>query len=258
MSENIYVNYLVTVALEKPFRDFTVITRSALIIPPVKDNMKNMYTLFRQLAIREIADVDFRRNTIFVKGDDEEVARQLEENKIALVGKERNTARLEINRDLSIMRAIFYQALLGYVSKKGFRMFWGRKRSGWKKLLPLDFNIEELMRRGLAIEIGDDLILYRGLYVMLEIFEGGDVILWVDLYSPIVKQTEVRPLSPKEAKQLGLKDKHTAYIPTPSKRLELTKKLLGMLCEDSKLSIPFADGFVISFACDFPLLRVSE
>lgn len=256
MTENVYVNYLV--ALEKPFRDFTVITRPALIISPVKDNMKNMYALIRQLSITGVADVDFRRNTIFVKGDDEEVAKRLKENKIVFVGEERDTARLEINRDLNTMRAIFYQALLRYISKKGFRMFWGRKGSKWKKLLPLDFDIGELMKRKLAIEIGDDLVLYRGLYVMLETFDNGDAILWVDLYSPIVKQSEVRPLSPKEAKQLGLKDKYTAYIPTPIERLELTKKLLGMLCEDSKLNVTFADGFAISFVCDFPLLGVSE
>jgi len=256
VTENVYVNYLV--ALEKPFRNFTLITRPALIIPPVKDNMKNMYALFRQLSVTGVADVDFRRNTIFVKGDDEEVARQLKENKIVFVGKERDTVRLEINRDLNTMRAIFYQALLRYVSKKEFRMFWGRKEGGWKKLLPLDFDLRELMKRELAIEIEDDLVLYRGLYVMLEIFDSGDAILWVDLYSPIVKQSEVRPLSPKEAKQFGLKNKYTAYIPTPIKRLELTKKLLGMLCEDSKLNVTFADGFAISFVCDFSLLRVSE
>lgn len=256
MTENVYVNYLV--ALEKPFRDFTVVTRPAIINRPVKDNMKKMYALFRQLSIAGVADVDFRRNTIFVKGDDNEVARQLEENEIAIVGKERNTMRLKINRDLNTIRVIFYQALSRYASKKGFRMFWGKKRGKWKKLLPLDFDLKELMKQELAIEIGDDLVLYRGLYVMLEIFNNGDAILWIDLYSPIVKLPEVRPLNPKEAKQLGLKDKFTSYIPTPIKRLELTKKLLRILCEDSKLDIPFADGFTASFACDFPLLRVTE
>jgi len=256
MTENVYVNYLV--ALEKPFRDFIVVTRPAIINPPVKDNMKKMYTLFRQLSIAGVADVDFRRNTIFVKGDDNEVARQLVENKIAVVGKERNTMRLETNRDLNTMRVIFYQALSRYASKKGFRMLWGRKKSKWKKLLPLDFDIRELMKEELAIEIGDDLILYRGLYVMLEIFDSGDAILWIDLYSPIVKISEARPLSPKEAKRLGLKDKYTSYIPTPIKRLMLTKRLLRMLCEDSKLDISFADGSAASFVCDFPLLRVMQ
>lgn len=198
MTEGVYVNYLV--ALENPFRDFIVVTRPAIINPPVKDNIKRMYALFRQLSVVGVADVNFQRNTLFIKGNDEEVARQLEENKIAIVGKERNTIRLEINRDLNALRAIFYQALLRYASKKGFRTFWGRKGGKWKKLLPLDFDLKELMNQELAIEIEEDLVLYRGLYVMLEIFDSSDAVLWVDLYSPIVKLSEVRPLSPKEAK----------------------------------------------------------
>lgn len=254
MSEGIYVNYLNVKG--RPFVGFEVIARPTIVTKPVKDNMRSMYILFTQLSSMGVADVDFRRNTIFVRGNDEEVAKWLKESGVAFVGVERNNVRLELDRDLNIIRALFYRAFSRYANKKGFKMLWGKRKGRWKKLLPFGIDLEELIDQELAIRIGNELVLYRGLYIMLEVFNDGGAVLWVDLYSPIVKLSEQRPLSPKEAKNLGLRDTHTSYIPTPIKRLELTNKLLGILCEGSELNIMFADGYSISFTCSFPMLKV--
>jgi len=255
LTENIYVNCLS--AEGAPFIDFKVVARSATILPPVEDNMKNMYMLLSWFAFKGIADAEFRRNTIFVKGDDYKVAEQLNESKIAFVGEKREVTTLKLNNDLSVMRVLFYRALSRYAMKKGFRPPLGKKRSKWMKLLPLGINLEELIKQELAIKMNDDLAVYRGLYVMLEIFNDGEAILWVDLYSPIVKLSEQRPLSPKEAKSLGLRDIYTSFIPAPKKRFELTNKLLKILCSDSKLNVVFADGSSASFTYAFPILKVT-
>lgn len=99
-------------------------------------------------------------------------------------------------------------------------------------------------------------MLYRGLYIMLEVFGDGSAVLWVDLYSLVVKLSEQRPLSPSKARKLGLSDTYTSYIPTPIKRLELTNKLLGTLCEGSELRVVFADGYSVSLTCNFPIVGV--
>lgn len=253
MAENIYVNYLSVEGT--PFINFTVVSRPAIVAPPVKDNMKSMYAILMQLSSKGIADAYFAHNTIFVKGNDYEAIKWLKESKVAFIGDERKTMRLKINKDLNIIRALFYRALLRYVEKKGFKLFES-KRSKQKKLLPLGIDLEELIKQGLATSIGSDLVLYRGLYVMLEIFDNGEAILWVDVYSPIVKLSEQRPLSPKEVKSFSLMDTYTSFILTPIKRLELTNKLLGILCSDSKLNIAFADGYSVSFTCTFPIKGV--
>ena len=253
MSEGIYVNYLNVKG--RPFVGFEVIARPTIVAEPTKDNMRNIYMMFTQLSSIGVADVDFRRNTIFVRGNDEEVAKWLKESGVAFVGVERNNVRLELDRDLNIIRALFYRAFSRYASKKGFKMLWGRKGK-WKKLLPFGIDLEELIDQELAIKIGNGLVLYRGLYIMLEVFNDGGAVLWVDLYSPIVKLSEERPLSPKEAKNFGLRDIYTSYIPTPIKRLELTNKLIRILREGSELNIMFADGYSTSFTCSFPVLKV--
>jgi hypothetical protein len=250
--ENIYVNYLI--AEGKPFADFTVIALPANILNPNKDSMKYMYAILTHLSLLGKADADFKRKKVFIKGDAHEVARWLKEGKIAIIGDRMETVKLEFDRDLEIMRILFYKAFSRYVEKKGFRVLWGK--STWKRLLPLNINLEELQKQELATIISDDLALYRGLYVKLEIFDDGSAILWVDLYSPIVKLSEQRPLSPKEAKQLGLKDTYTNFIPSPINRLNLTNELLKILCSNSKLKITFADGNTISFSCAFPILNV--
>jgi hypothetical protein len=256
MSESVCVNYLKAVG--RAFREFVVITRPAIVNKPVKDNMKLMYSLFRRLSLEGIADVDFRRNTLFIKGDDSKATELLKNSGAVFVGGERSTTKLETGKDLNVIRVLFYRALSRYAVRRGFRMFWGRKRGKWRKLLPLDVNLEVLFKDGLAFEVGNDLVVYRGLYIMLEVFDDGSAILWVDLYSPIVKLSEVRPLSPREAKDLGLREKYTSHIPAPIKRFELTKKLLSFLCEDNRIDVRFADGYTISFTCDFPILQVMQ
>lgn len=255
MSENIYLNYLN--AKERPFKEFTVIARSATIIQPIKDNIKKMYELLMQLSSMKIADVDFKRNTLFIKGNDDKVAELLNEKKIASVSKVQSTVRLEINKDANIVRALFYRAFSRYASKKGFQMLLDRKVK-WKRLLPLNMSLEELVKEELAIKIKDEFILYHGLYVMLEIFNDGGALLWVDLYSPIIRLSDRRPLNPREIKQLGFRDVYTSLIPKPIKRLELTNNLLKILCSNSMLEITFADEYSVTFDCNFPLLKVKE
>jgi hypothetical protein len=254
MSETVYVNYLK--ALGNPFKEFEVITRPAVVNKPVKDNMKLMYALFKQLSLEGVADTDFRCNTLFIKGDDSKVAELLKSSGAVFVGEKRESAKLEIGKDLTVIRTLFYRALSRYVVKRGFRMFWRKKRGKWKKLLPLDMDLDALSRERLVFRVSDDLVVYRGLYVMLEVFDDGSAVLWVDLYSPIVKLSEARPLSPREAKDLGLREKYTSFIPAPVERFEVTKKLLNFLCRDGKLDVQFADGHTISFTCDFPVLQV--
>jgi len=246
-NENLYVNYLSVEG--KPFVDFTVVARPIAVI-----NMKQMYEILTQLSRTGIADAEFKGGTIFIKGDDSKVAEVLDE-KSAFVGHERKTMKLNLNEHLNIMRVLFYKALFRYAERRGFRSFWGRRKGGWKKLLPLNMDSENLAKQGLFSKIGNDLAIYRGLYIMLEIFDDGDAALWVDLYSPIVKLSEQRPISPKEAKALGLKDIYTSFIPKPLERFKQVNKLLNILCDGSKLNIVFADGQAISFTCDFQILK---
>jgi len=246
-NENLYVNYLN--AEGKPFVDFTVVTRPIAVI-----NMKQMYEILTQLSRIGIADAEFKGGTIFIKGDDSKVVELLHE-KSAFVGHERKTMKLNLNEHLNIMRALFYKALFRYAEKRGFKTFWGRRKGGWKKLLPLNIDSENLTKQGLFSIISNDLALYRGLYIMLEIFDEGDAVLWIDLYSPIVKLSEQRPISPKEAKVLGLRDFYTSFIPRPLERFKLVNKLLNILCGSSKLNITFADGCSVSFPCNFQILK---
>jgi len=259
MSAQVIVNYIS--ALGFPFRNFTVMIRDVILKHPKNENMKRMYELFEELSLSGVADAEFKRNRIFVKGDDEVVAKQLESKGIAVVSQAREYVNLDVSRDfdLNIIRTLFYRALSRYAASKGFKMFWGRKRKGkWKKLIPSPqrFDLSWLIEEGLVERVGADLFLFRGLYVMLEVFTDGKAILWVDLYSPIIKTAEFRPLSPREAKELGLQEKYTKFIPTPSNRLKLTEKLLRMLCEGSSLNIQFIDGTSVSFVCEFPIVRV--
>jgi len=253
MYENIVVNYLNVDG--KPFENFIATTYPVGIIPPHEGNMRKLYGILTQLSSGGIADAEFKRDMIFVKGNDEEAINRIRTSKIAYVGEERKTLKLEVSSDLNIMRALFYRALSRYLEKRGFKLLWGRRRK-WKKILPLNIALEKLLDQELALMIGNDLILYRGLYVMLEIFDDGGAILWVDLYSPIIKLSEQRPLSSREAKLHGLRDTYTSYIPTPRKRYEFLNKLLGFVCDESKLTIKFADGYSITFTCTFPTLRV--
>jgi len=252
--ENVYVNCLS--AEGKPFANFMVIARPAVIAMPVKENIKRMYEIFTQLSSKGIADADFRRNTVYIKGNDQEVADQLNRSKAAFVSDKRDIIKLEVSGDLNVIRTLFYRALSRYAEKKGFRSLESKRRGKQRRLLPLGLNLDFLMEQGLAIRMNEDLIVYRGLYVLLEVFDSGKAVLWVDLYSPIVKLPEQRPLSPREAKLLGLKDAYTSYIPTPIERLELTNKLLKLLCSNHKLNVIFADGDTISFTCTFSMLRV--
>jgi hypothetical protein len=253
MYENIVVNYLNVDG--KPFENFIVTTYPVGIRPPNEVNMRKLYDILRQLSSEGIADAEFKRDTIFVKGDDEEAINRIRISEVAYVGEERKTLKLEVSNDLNIMRALFYRALSRYLEKRGFKLLWGRRRK-WKKILPLDITLEKLLDQELALMIGNDLVLYRGLYVLLEIFDDGGAILWVDLYSPIIKLSEQRPLSSREAKLLGLRDTYTSYIPTPRKRFEILNKLLRIICDESKLIIKFADGYSITLTCTFPTLRV--
>jgi len=257
MPGQVIINYLM--ALDHPFKNFTVIVRDAILKNPKNENMKKMYELFTELSLRGVADVEFRHNKIFVKGNDEAVAEQLKSNGIAIVGQMREHINLDVDNNLNIIRTLFYRALSRYAEDKGFKMFWGGRRRGrWKRLIPSlqRFDLDTLIEERLADRIGNNLLLFRGLYVMLEIFIDGRAVLWVDLYSPIIKMPEFRPLSPREAKELSLQEKYTRFIPAPLNRLRLTEKLLKMLCEGENLNVRFLDGISVPFVCNFPVIGV--
>lgn len=249
LGEIIYVNYLG--AEGTPFADFEVIARPIAVV-----DMRQMYDRLARLSRDGVADAEFKGDFIFIKGDDHKVVEMLHE-KSAFIGPEGEIMRLNVNEHLNIMRALFYKAFFRYAEKRGFRPFRGRKGDKRKKLLPLNISSESLTKQELFVMINNDLALYRGLYIMLEIFDDGSAVLWVDLYSPIVKLSEQRPLSPREAKMLGLKDIYTSFIPSPSKRFELTKKLLSILCTDSRLNIEFSDRYSISFSCNLSTIKTA-
>jgi len=250
MVEEVYINYLM--ALGKPFADFSVTIKDIVIKNPVSENMRRMYETFKQLSFEGVADVEFHNNQLFIKGNADEVSKKLKE--IAFISEDHKYGKLNVSNHRNIMRALFYKALSRYVTQRNLVLLWGKRKR--KKILPLGYNLDELVERNLAVRLDDNLILYRGLYVMLEIFDDGGAILWIDLYSPIFERSKSKPLSPREAKMLGLKDKYVSFIPSPRERMEFTNRLLRMLCEGTNLNVQFPDGFSISFICNFPVIKV--
>ena len=96
------------------------------------------------------------------------------------------------------------------------------------------------------MKIAEKMMVIRGLYILLDIYGSGEALLWVDVYSPIIDLEKEAPLSPKEAKKLGLREKYTEFIPQSRERRVLMQELLKKLF-DEEYSVTLADGFRIKF-----------
>jgi len=245
------INYLK--ALGAPFKNFDVITVD--VATTVKDIVK-LYDILNGLASSGIADCEFKGGTLYVKGDIDKAMEALKSGGFILSEK-RETLTLTPTtlHSRNIIKALFYKALSRYAMKHGFTVF--RKiRRGRKRIIPqyTGSQLEKLKDEKLADIIQGKIIVLRGIQVLLDIFESGEAILWVDLYTPIIDLESDRPLSPREAKKQGLQEKYVRYIPFPRERYDLVMKLLNKLCRNGKLVVTFADGFSIEFECKFPRL----
>jgi len=235
------------------FKDFQMITVSATV-----NDTRQLYRILDMLSTGGTSDCDYKHGYIYVRGDLETTLEVLKKSGIEVVEplEPRKTLSPTVLDNVLVMRAIFYKALRRYALKKGFRMYF-RKR---KRLLP-NRPLIELERDGLAYRINADLAIVYGLYAKLEILKDGKAILWVDLYSPVIKFKEGvidRRLDVKEIWGSGVMEECRRRIPNPFQREEKIRSLLALLCENGKLSIRLADGYAIDFRCGFSSIEVSR
>jgi len=237
--------------INAPFKNFDVIT---IDVATTIREVAKLYDVLNGLALSGIADCEFKRNILYMKGDADKASEVLRDAGFLLSEKRTSLTLSPITLDSrNIMKAIFYKALSRYVVKRGFAVL-RRTRRGRKRAIPqfIGSYLEKLKCERLADIVQESIVVLRGIQFLLEIFENGEAILWVDLYTPILDLKNGRPLSPREAKRRGLQEKYIRYIPSPRERYELTMKLLNMLCDNGELVIPFADGLNVKFECKFP------
>lgn len=215
-------------------------------------NLQLLYRLIDQLAVKGIADCEFKANQLYVKGDVDKVAELFESLEGSLVSNYREEAlNLHNLTESNIIRALFYKAFSRYAIKKNFKVFF---KKGKKRLIPLG-DLDSLEKEELLHKFGRNFAVIRGLYVMLDFLSNGKAILWVDLYSPIVEidleKSNLRLMSPYEAKRIGFLEKYTQYIPNSIERLNKLRILLKRLCEESEtLRVKFADNEEAVFTCE--------
>jgi len=223
-----------------PFKDFRVNKLLAA------GNIQIIYSVIDEVSQAEVADCEFRGGWLYVRGKVQEIAERVRGMNVAVLA-EPEAGFLDPAKpgDVNIIRAIFYRALARHAHSRGF-VTYRRVKGGRKRLLPRLEALEELVDKDLAYKISDKMAVVRGLYVLLDVYGSGEALLWVDVYSPIVNLEKGVPLSPREAKRLGLEEKYTQFIPQPHERHDLQQKLLKMLFGEG-VGVTLADGFRIEF-----------
>ena len=243
-------------SLGAPFKDFKV---HLVSVSRVHD-IRALFDTLHGLALTGIADCYFERNTVFVKGDVNKVTDVLQStmgSAFDILSVDEGCLSPGDIRSHNIIKAVFYEAFARHARTCGFKvMLWNRRKRGWKRIIPVD-DVERLTKEELLCCKKGDLAIVRGLYVMLDLFESSEAVLWVDLYNPIVDLNNLRPLSPTEAKKLGFSlEEYQKRIPSPYVRHKLiVTRLLPKLCKNDKLTVTFADGSVVSFFCSFMILK---
>ena len=235
------------------FKDFQIIAVGVAV-----NDIRQLYKVLDMLSTGGTSDCDYKHGYIYVRGDLEATLDVLKKFgiKVAEPLEPRRTLSPTLLDNMLVMEAIFYKALRRYALGKGFRMFFRRR----KRLLP-SRPLNELERDGLAYRINADLAIVYGLYTKLEILKDGKAILWVDLYSPVMKFKEdaiERPLDIKEIRGSGVMEECRRRIPNPFQREGKIRLLLASLCENGKLPIRLADGYTVDFRCGFSSIEVSR
>jgi len=232
-----------------------------VIRAPLAGDACSCSQLTKMLFDNEVAYAFSHEGYLYFKGDLDETLRTAEKTMTqgitrgnSMLGSPLERLRLTIS-DSAVIKPIVYLAFEKLLESRGFKI----PKRRVKKAIP-EINVEANRKRGLITPLTDDIVVLRGLKYMLEIRPSGYGALWLDVYSPPLSLQNMRLLSPKEVRYLGLMELYYYKAILKSiDRLNVLYNIIDILCDGTRtLTVKFPDGDSIQFSMELLQLQAVE